>query len=313
MARRPSRDDDPARIELPSGWWGPTDPRPAPTPRSIVELIGQRVLDTELAALLWLLVEARLPLVVAGATTGVGKTTLLTALLEFLPPDARPTPLDGAAEDFEWLPEAPELGWRREGRGLRAARRHTASPASSVLLVAELSDHLPHYTWGPQARIAVRALSLGYGLAATILADRLEDVFETLRRPPVRLSDDELSRLGVVLVLRGVATADGVVHRRVVAAHYVRPVVRDVHGHVQRLPPAVLAAHEPRTDTLEHFAWGIVTELAARVGRTPAEFEREQARRAEFLAGLGAARITDPAAVRLAIASYVGVGARVIG
>ena len=31
----------------------------------------------------------------------------------------------------------------------------------------------------------------------------------------------------------------------VTAAHYLRPVARDVHGHVQRLPPAVVAARDP--------------------------------------------------------------------
>ena len=91
---------------------------------------------------------------------------------------------------------------------------------------------------------------------------------------------------------------------RVVAAHYVRPVVRDAHGHVQRLPPAVLAAWEPRTDRLEHFAWGIVGELAGRTGLRAVEFEREQARRASYLAGLAAAGLIDPDDVRTAIAGY---------
>ena len=75
-------------------------------------------------------------------------------------------------------------------------------PDDTVLYAAELSDHLPIYTWGKAAQVAIRAASIGYGLAATIHADSLDDVFEALRRWPVRLSDDELSHLGVVLVLR---------------------------------------------------------------------------------------------------------------
>lgn len=303
LARRSTR----ARA-LPRGWWGGSPPT---TPvRSIVELIEQRVLDADLAALLWLLLEGRVPLVVAAEASRVGKTTLLTALLEFLLPEARAIPLAGAVEDFGWLPEAPELGWRAvpaERAGLQASPG-VARPASDVLLVAELSDHLPTYTWGPQARIAVRALSLGYGLAATIHAGRLEDVFDRLRAAPVHLSDDELSRLGVVLVMRLVeVVGQAEPQRRVVAAHYVRPVARDEHGHVQRLPPAVLAAYEPLRDELDHFAWGVMPELAARLGRRSGDLELEQRRRSEYLAGLVASGVRRPADVALAIAGYRGV------
>jgi len=308
----------PRRHALPPGWWGPQGG--GSRGHSIVELLAQRVLDAELGALLWLLVEARTPLVVAAEGRGTGKTTLLTALLEFLPSQARAIPLAGALEDFDWLPEAPELGWRgptdrrpRRDQAGRPGATATATAASDVLLVAELSDHLPTYTWGPQARIAVRALSLGYGLAATIHGDRLEDVFDRLRSAPVRLSDDELSLLGVVLVLRRVEPPDhGEPRRRVVAAHYVRPVARDEHGHVQRLPPAVLAAYEPRRDELEHFAWGVMPELAARLGRRAGDLEAEQARRAHFLSGLVTAGIVEPSAVSLAIAGYRGVSAETV-
>ena len=106
--------------------------------------------------------------------------------------------------------------------------------------------------------MVVRAASIGYGLAATIHADSLDEVFEMLRRPPVRLSDDELSHLGVVLVARRLDDD----RRRVVAAHYVRPVARDTHGHVQRLGPAVLATWDPTEDAFEHFGWGIIPEPA---------------------------------------------------
>ena len=121
-----------------------------------------------------------------------------------------------------------------------------------------------------------------------------------LRRPPIRLGDDELSRLGVVLILRPVG--DGL--RRVVAAHYVRPTARDEHGHVQRLGPAVLATWDADRDHFEHFAWGITPELALRVDRRPGDFELEVDRRRDYLAGLAEAGITDVDAVRAAIDGY---------
>jgi hypothetical protein len=263
-----------------------------------MELIATGVLDAALAAQLWLLIEARVPIIVGAEAQGTGKTTLLGAMLDFLPPAVRVVELAGASETFDWLPQASELGW--PGVARPAPTGEPVRADTTVILANELSDHLPSYTWGQTAKIAIRAASIGYGLAATIHADSLDEVFEALRRPPVRLADDELSHLGVVLVLRRV---DGG-RRRVVAAHYVRPVARDLHGHLQRLGPAVLATWEPENDTFEHFGWGVTPELALRVGRRAGDFEIEVERRREYLEALVATGVTEPQLARDAIRDY---------
>jgi hypothetical protein len=274
-----------------------------------VELIRAGTLDAELAATLWLMIEGRVPLIVGARDRSVGKSTLLNALLDFLPQGMQVRELEGAMETFDWLPQAPELGWRRHHQttaslsaatGLAEGPRLPIRPDNTVLLIHELSDHLPAYTWGVEARIAIRAATIGYGLAATIHADSLDEVFEDLGRPPVALQDDELSRLGLVLILRRVG--DGL--RRVVAAHYVRPVSRDEHGHVQRLGPAVLATWDPDTDRFEHFAWGITPELARVVDRRAGDLELEVDRRRDYLAGLAEAGIVEVDAVRTAIDGF---------
>ncbi|MEO8437726.1 MAG: hypothetical protein ABI562_04645 [Chloroflexota bacterium] len=269
-----------------------------PEPRSVAELIRTGVLDAELAAQLWLLVEARVPIVVAAGSGGSGKTTLLIALLDFLPASVRVVELAGETETFDWLPQASDLGW--PGIARPAVDGEPVRPDTTVLLATELSDHLPIYTWGEAARVAVRAASIGYGLAATIHAEALDEVFDELRRPPVRLTDDELSHLGTALILRHLD--DG--RRRVVAAHYVRPIARDTHGHLQRLGPAVLATWDAATDTFEHFAWGVTPELARRTGRHAGDFEIEADRRRTYLDDLVAAGVTEPQPVRAAIRAY---------
>jgi len=276
-----------------------------PPPRSIVELITDGVLDAELAALAWILIEARMPVVVGALQRGVGKSTILNALLDFLPRGVRRIDLAGVEEDFGWLPEADRLGWRVDATARPRSRALTGvTPASAYLVAAELSTHLPVYTWGPAARTLVRAASLGYGIGATIHADRLEEVHEQLRAVPVGLTDDELSYLGLVMIVRAWRDAGGNIVRRVIAAHYARPVGRDEHGHVQRLPPAVIAARDESTDELEHFEWGVMAELGIRLGRTAGELEADQADRAALLASLVASGTTDPDAVRAAIAAH---------
>ena len=276
--------------------------RPVPSqPRSIVELIRSGTLDAELAATIWLLLEGRVPLIVAGDGPADDRSTVLAALLDFVPRDVRVVELAGADETFAWLPQASELGWPTAGQA--RANGPPLRPTGAMLLATELSDLGPETTWGEAARIAVRAASIGYGLAATMPAESLDDVFAELRAAPVRLTDDELSRLGVVLVVR--RTDDE--RCRVVAAHYVRPVVRDVHGHLQRLGPAVLATWDERTDTLEQFGWGVAPELASRIGKRAGDFELELAACRDLLERLahdGATRVDD---VRAAIAGHAAL------
>jgi hypothetical protein len=283
---------------------------PVPRRRSIVELISDGVLDADLAGLAWLLVEARVPVVVAALQRGVGKSTILEALLDFLPRGVERVDLRGDEEDFAWLPEAASLGWQGDGgKAPWVAPSQVAaggtSPATSYLVAAELSRHLPAYTWGPAARTLVRAASRGYGFGATIHADRLEEIHEELRHPSVGLSDDELTYLGLVLVIRARRVSDGSVRRRLVSAHYARPLGRDEHGHTQRLPPAVLAARARDDEPLDHYEWGVLPEIAARLGRLAGELENDLAERAALLDGLARAGTTDVETVRAAIRDHV--------
>ncbi len=242
-------------------------------------LVVSRALDAELAGLLWLLLEARIPLLAVGAPAA-GRDAVIDGLAGLLPAVARIVEV-APDDDFEWLPEAVELGWRREqGSGPSAGRR--VSSANGVLVARGLAD--PERIAGARARIVVRALALGYGLLATMGGEGLDDAFNALHDPVVGTDPDERSRLGVVL-----AVADDAGTPRVVAAHYVRPVALDTHGHVQRQPPAVLATWNRAVDRWDHFAWGVVPDLAGRLGIRPIELEREQIRRAGVLAEVVAA------------------------
>jgi hypothetical protein len=282
-----------------SGW----TLRPVPPePRSIVEAIREGTIDAELAATVWLLVEARVPLVVAAVGDGSARATFFGSLLDFIPPGVRRMALVGSDEEFEWLPQASELGWPGTARPLGGT---PVRPDSTVLVAAELSGDLPSNIWGERARVAVRATAIGYGLATTMEADSLDDIFDALGRPPISLTPDELSYLGCAVILRRVEGG----RLRVAVAHYIRPTVRDAHGHTQRLGPTVLATWDPARDAFEHFGWGIMPELAFRIGKRSGDVELEIERRRELLAALAAAGITQVEGVRDAIGRYLATSA----
>jgi hypothetical protein len=128
-------------------------------------------------------------------------------------------------------------------------------------------------------------------------AASLEGVLEALAAPPHDLTEDAIRSVGVVVIVRSVPG----IGPRVTAAHYVRPLEQDPHGHVQRRPPALLAAWDPEADRFDDYAWGISAELAGRVGREPAAFERTRAERAVLLGDLAARRVVAREAVAQAI------------
>jgi hypothetical protein len=116
----------------------------------------------------------------------------------------------------------------------------------------------------------------GVALGLTLAAPDLGGVLERLAA--AGLPEDGVRRLGVVIVL--VETAAGL---RCAAVHYLRPTERDGQGHLQRRPPAVLAAWDEAADTFEDYAWGITPELADRIGRSQADLEERRSTRARFL------------------------------
>ena len=175
--------------------------------------------------------------------------------------------------------------WSWAGAGTCRSRwagpRGTVTAADAVLVVRGLGA--ADGVGGARARIVVRALALGYGLLATMAGDGLGDALNILHAPDVGTDPDERSRLGIVL-----AVADDAGTSRVTAAHYVRPVALDTHGHVQRQAPAILATRNSVADRWDHFAWGVLPDIAGRLGITPTELEREQARRAAALSEIAA-------------------------
>ena len=241
---------------------------------SLARLVATGVLDAELAALVWLLVEDGVPVLDVGMEV-VARDELLDALVAAMPGTRRPD-------------RAAPVG---EGRLVRVAGTLATSTPPGML------------------RTSLGQTTGRSGLAATIEGTDLAEALAVLRRQGI--SDDEASFLGTVLVLRPVAdrpttdrpvadrpTADRPVadrptaepdavmsgrDQRVVAAHYLRPVARDTGGHVQRLGPAVLATWDADRGAYDHFGWGIYPELAARTGRRAGDLEAAHRARAEEL------------------------------
>ena len=176
--------------QAPSGWWG----RDQGGERlSLLDLIRNGTLDVRAAALLWLMVENKASIVVGAAPQLAGKTTLLTALVDLVPPWYEKVYTRGRDEDFSFL--------------------QTTDPSTTYVLVPELSEHTPAYLWGDGARALFRALEQGYSMAATIHASTPEDVMAMLEGPPLRIHRELLANIHAVVNLRLVYGDSGMLRR----------------------------------------------------------------------------------------------------
>jgi hypothetical protein len=225
--------------------------KPAPALPSLVAVVAQGVLDAELAALVWLLVEGRIPLVVATPEGRVGAGgQLLAGILVSI---------------------------------------HADEPVQSLT--------------APLTAAGASSLIRGRRAGGVLEAGSLEDVRGRLGSGPLPLTPDQLTFLGCVLVL-GESVGERPGRLRVVAAHYVRPLARDAHGHAQVLDPAVLATWDDRLERYEHFAWGVLPEIAARLGRRGGDLEADLHHRRDDLAGLVKAGVTKLDEVQRLVAGY---------
>ena len=291
---------------FPHGWWGYH--WSAPEPMSVVEIVRSGSVDARLMATLWAAVARRSSVMLAAEAPMAGKTTTLSALVDLLPPGTVGVFLSGWAEDFRWVD--------RYG------------PDRTYQLVNEMSDHLPIYLWGRQARAALSLVARGYGMGATMHADSLDEAVAVFRED-LGATDAEIGALDLYLQFSAYRTPRGM-YRRVEEAWYLRldpagrldPVLlARIDGRrspsltgAQRLPgPPMLASDGGRSSLpLVHDPTAYAC-LAERFGMTPDALERELAEREAFLAALDDRGIDDVVSVALAVQDYPELPAQTRG
>lgn len=270
---------DPRRAPTePYSWWGYH--WHAPEPRSIAALIAAGTLDAGTAALLWLALERRASLVVAARAPHAGKTTVLTALLDFLPADTTRYYLRGWSETFDFLDHA--------------------DPRRGYILCNEISAHLPVYLWGRKVSQLFAAAARGYKLGTTMHAESVEELVATLADDPLYVPRAASACLDLLLILDvDYDPATRQARRRLRSLHLLR---RDGVG--DDVDPVTLAWWDTGRAAVVHDAGALPPGLLRLTGRTAAEFAAVCQRRAAFLAELVARGVLAVPDVRRALAAY---------
>jgi hypothetical protein len=157
-------------------WWGSR----VDENLSILDVVSSGAIDFKLAGLLWLFMEHRASVLVAAGPAFAGKTTILHALLDFLPPGIQQVTLAGYSDDFK------SLGGGR--------------PEKTYLVAEEISNHMYEYLWGHQVVKAFELIPQGYALGGTVHARNLKEVAYVLHA--LGVSASLIAKLDLVITLQ---------------------------------------------------------------------------------------------------------------
>src|SRR5579871_3586944 len=241
-------------------WWHYDSRRPL----SMAQIAAMGCVDARTVALIWLLLEHGASLTVAGPTDpqpGIGKTTTLNALLQFLPEGTGLVYMSGMYENFAFT-HSPDI-----------------DPATTYALCNEVSDHLPIYMWGRVARRFLTLPANGYHVATSVHADTIDDVLRMYQRD-LRLSPDDVRRLGLVINI-GLVGRVYPLRRRWLTMHFLQ--TQPDAARPNAVIPLPLSLWNEFDDTFEHADSSILDELATWAGMTPDELQAALDRRTACL------------------------------
>jgi len=243
-------------------------------PLSMAQIIAMGSVDAETVGLIWLLMEHGASLTVAGPTDpqpGIGKTTTLNALLQFLPEGTALAYMAGMYEDFAFT-RLPDI-----------------DPTKTYALCNEVSDHLPIYMWG---RVARRYLTLpiqGYHVATSVHADTIDDVI-AMYSHALHVRSEDVRRLGFVVNI-GLVGRTYPLRRRWFTTHFLQPYANPKQP--DKVVSVPLSLWNEYDDTFEHADASILDDLAQWIGLSAQEFTASLKLRIDCLQELAQDRSVD--------------------
>lgn len=267
-------------------------------PFSVTELILSNVLNSEMGAYFWLLLENKASLMLIGAT-GSGKTTLLNALTTFIKPRMKIVTCEETAEI-----NIPRDNWvrfvTRESYGLGATER---GEVALFDLVKTSLRYRPDYlivgeVRGEEAFVLFQAIATGHGGLTTVHAEDVESAIKRLMSPPMNIPETHISLLDAMALIQRVQLRG----KTQLFGRRVRFIweVEDAHKYRK------IAEWDPVTDTFRvNFANSLQLEnISLMNGVSKEDLMLELWRRKELLEWMRENKITDNDKVANIILSY---------
>jgi len=188
-------------------------------PYSIVDLISFGTISAEIATYLWMLMEAKMSIMVIGST-GSGKTTILNAITGLIDPDFKIFSVEDVSEinikHENWFSLVSRTGFGPTGEGeiglydlIKSGVRHRPD----YIVVGEIR--------GSEAYVMFQAMATGHGGLCTMHADSLESASKRLQQKPMDIPASYMALMNCAIIIRRVKGQDGKSTRRATVVQYL--------------------------------------------------------------------------------------------
>ena len=168
-------------------------------PWTPTQLIAFKTMSPEMLAYLWLLIQYKSNILIAGGTAS-GKTTLLNAMGFFIPPEARVVSIEDTRElalsRENWLPSVARssVGVGNIGEvSLFNLLRASFRQAPDYVIVGEVR--------GEEASVLFQGMASGHSSMSTMHADSVDTLIKRLETPPINLSPTLINTIDAVAIM----------------------------------------------------------------------------------------------------------------
>ncbi len=269
-------------------------------PWTIVDFINNKTISIEVAAFLWFAVQYELNILVSGGT-GTGKTSFLTTILPYIPPNQRILSIEDTREikvpDFlHWVPLVTREP-NQEGKG---------GITMLDLLINSLRMRPDRIVLGEvrrsrEAEVLFEAMHTGHSVYATIHADTAMQTYRRLVNPPISVPENLLDAIDLSVVMfrdRRIGI------RRVYEVAEILPKRRRI---IESDRINVIYKWDQRIDSLnKHYeSKKALTKLKTLIGFSEKEIKKELKNREKVLNYLVKKNIKDVNSVGKIISSYM--------
>jgi len=252
-------------------------------PFSIVDLIIMGSLTPELAAYLWLLIEAKKSLMIIGGTAS-GKTTTLNAVATFIHPEMKIVTIEEVRELMlpheNWVPLVTRPSsdpWVRDVT-LYELLKTALRMRPDYIIVGEVR--------GEEAFTLFQAIATGHAGMCTLHAENVDYALKRLTSKPLDVPEALLPLMNVYMLVKRLALKDRVVRR-------VTEVYEVFEGE-GRLVRNLVYSYNPVTDRVERSGKSVMLGVIAReTFRSISDVEEELRRREELLTVMAESGITS--------------------
>ena len=168
-------------------------------PWTIIDLIKEKTISYEAAALLWMAVQNELSIVIAGGTAS-GKTSMLNSISNFFPPNQRIISIEDTREIMlpsilHWVALETRLP-NPEGKGgveMIDLIVNSLRMRPDRIIVGEMRRK-------KEAEVLFEAMHTGHSVYGTLHANNVKETINRLTNPPIDLPKLLLSALSLIVV-----------------------------------------------------------------------------------------------------------------